>query len=46
MAHVHLHTNSAQGVAVKMFGVLHPLEFKEFLLAKGASDDQVTGMWR
>jgi uncharacterized membrane protein YdbT with pleckstrin-like domain len=46
MAHVHLHTGSAQGVAVRMFGVLHALDFKEYLLERGASDDGVTGMWR
>ncbi len=46
MAHVHLHTRAADGVAVRMFGVLHPLDLKEYLLQQGASDDQATGMWR
>lgn len=46
MAHVHLHTRAADGVAVRMFGVLHPLDFKQYLLEQGASDDEATGMWR
>ena len=46
IARVHLLTSLDAPPALRMTGVTKPLEFKELLMSRGASDDGATGMWR